>query len=94
MAATISIGRAVSTNGHWQGAKTGVSDYLDRMKIVLVILIALLMLATVGVLVAGLVGLARGGGDPRRSNKLMQYRVLLQAGALLLFVILLSLLRS
>jgi hypothetical protein len=64
------------------------------MKIVLMILIALLMLATVGVLVAGLVGLVRGGGDPRRSNKLMQYRVLLQAGALLLFVILLSLLRS
>jgi hypothetical protein len=64
------------------------------MKVILVILIALLMLATVGVLVAGLVGLVRGGGDPRRSNKLMQYRVLLQAGALLLFVILLSLLRS
>jgi len=64
------------------------------MKIVLVILIALLMLATLGVLVAGVVGFVRGGGDPRRSNKLMQYRVLLQAGALLLFVILLSLLRS
>ncbi len=64
------------------------------MKIVLVILIALLMLATLGVLVAGLVGLVRGGGDPRRSNKLMQYRVLLQAGALLLFVVLLALLRS
>jgi len=84
----------VSTNGSVQGAKTAVSDYLDKMKIVLMILIALLMLATVGVLVAGLVGLVRGGGDPRRSNKLMQYRVLLQAGALLLFVILLSLLRS
>ncbi len=71
-----------------------MSDYVGSMKIVLMILIALLMLATVGVLVAGLVGLVRGGGDPRRSNKLMQYRVLLQAGALLLFVILLSLLRS
>jgi hypothetical protein len=64
------------------------------MKIVLIILIALLMLATLGVLVAGVVGFVRGGGDPRRSNKLMQYRVLLQAGALLLFVVLLSLLRS
>jgi hypothetical protein len=71
-----------------------VSDYLDRMKIVLMILLAMLMLATVGVLVAGLVGLVRGGGDPRRSNKLMQYRVLLQAAALVLFLILLSLLRS
>ncbi len=84
----------MSTNARRQGAKTAVSDYVFRMKIVLVILIALLMLGTVGVLVAGIVGFVRGGGDPRRSNKLMQYRVLLQAGALLLFVILLSLLRS
>ncbi len=71
-----------------------MSAYVDQMKIVLVILIGLLMLATLGVLVAGVVGLARGGGDPRRSNKLMQYRVLLQAGALLLFLVLLALLRS
>ncbi len=71
-----------------------MSAYVDLMKIVLMILIGLLMLATLGVLVAGVVGLARGGGDPRRSNKLMQYRVLLQAGALLLFLVLLALLRS
>ena len=64
------------------------------MKIVLIILVAGLMIATLGVLLAGLLGLVRGGGDPRRSNKLMQWRVLLQAGTLLLFVLLLHLLRG
>ena len=52
------------------------------------------MLATLGVLVAGMIGLARGGGDPRRSNVLMRWRVILQAGTLVLFLVLLSLLRS
>jgi hypothetical protein len=59
----------------------------------LVILIGILMLATLGVLIAGMVGLVREG-DPRRSNKLMQWRVLLQGMVILLFVILMSLLRS
>jgi len=39
-------------------------------------------------------GLVRGGGDPRRSNTLMRWRVVLQGVAILLFVILLTLLRS
>ena len=64
------------------------------MKIVLIVLVIGMMLATLGVLFAGPLGLARGGGDPRRSNKLMQWRVFLQAGTLLLFVLLLHLLRS
>ena len=64
------------------------------MKIVLVVLVVLMMLATLGVLFAGLIGLARGGGDPMRSNRLMRWRVLLQAGTLLLFMLLLHLLRS
>ncbi len=63
------------------------------MKIVLVAIVVLMMLATLGVLFAGLVGLVRGG-DPRRSNRLMQWRVLLQAGTLLLFMLLLHILRS
>ncbi len=63
------------------------------MKTVLTILVVVMMLATLGVLLAGLIGLARGGGDPRRSNRLMRWRVLLQAGTLILFVILLSLLK-
>ena len=64
------------------------------MKIVLVMLVVLMMLATLGVLFAGLIGLARGGGDPMRSNRLMRWRVLLQAGTLVLFMLLLHLLRS
>ncbi len=52
------------------------------------------MLSTVGVLFAGLIGLVRGGGDPRRSNALMRWRVLLQGAALLMFALLLGLLRS
>jgi Hypoxia induced protein conserved region len=59
----------------------------------LTVLIGILMLATLGVLIAGMVGLVREG-DPRRSNKLMQWRVLLQGAAILLFVILMSLVRS
>ncbi len=63
------------------------------MKAVLVVLIVIVMLSVVGVLVAGVVGMVRGG-DPRRSNKLMQYRVMLQGVAVLLFILLLSLLRQ
>jgi len=49
-------------------------------------LIPLFMLATLGVLGFGVVQMIRGG-NPRRSNRLMQSRVLLQGIALLLFVI-------
>lgn len=59
----------------------------------LTILLAISMLATLGVLLFGMFGLARGA-DPRRSNKLMQWRVILQAATIVLFVVLLSLLRS
>ena len=64
------------------------------MRTILTILVGLAMLGTLGVLFAGMLGLVRGGGDPRRSNALMRWRVLLQGVALLLFIILLSLLRS
>jgi hypothetical protein len=64
------------------------------MKIFVTILVVVMMLATLGVLFAGLLGLARGGADPQRSNRLMRWRVLLQAGTLLLFMLLLHLLRS
>jgi hypothetical protein len=59
----------------------------------LVFLIGALMLATLGVLIAGLVGTVVKP-DARRSNRLMQWRVLLQGTAILLFVIMMSLLRS
>lgn len=64
------------------------------MKSLLFIVVLLLMAGVLGVLVTGMVGLVRGGGDPRRSNKLMQWRVALQAAALLLFILLLSLAQS
>ena len=45
------------------------------------------MLGVLGVLLAGMVGLVRGGGDPRRSNALMRLRVFLQGVAVGLFVL-------
>jgi hypothetical protein len=57
------------------------------------ILVGLMMLATLGVLLAGMIGMVRET-DPRRSNKLMQYRVIFQAGALVLLVIMMLLLRG
>jgi hypothetical protein len=68
--------------------------YLPSMKTFLAILVALLMLGTLGVLFAGLFGLVRGGGNPARSNRLMRWRIILQGAALLLFALLMSLLRS
>ena len=64
------------------------------MKTVLMILVGLAMAGVLGVLLVGMVGLVRGGGDPHRSNKLMQYRVILQGVALALFVVLMMLSRG
>ena len=58
----------------------------------LTILVALAMLATLGVLFAGLLGMARGG-SAQTSQRLMGYRVVLQGVALLLFGVLLLLLK-
>ncbi|WP_439598452.1 twin transmembrane helix small protein [Falsiroseomonas sp.] len=58
----------------------------------LTVLVGLSMFATLGVMLAGMVGLARnetaGGG---RSNKLMRWRVGLQGLTLVLFLLLLML---
>jgi hypothetical protein len=59
----------------------------------LMALTGLMLLATLGVLLVGMVGMARGV-DARRSNKLMQWRVILQASAIILFVLMMSLLRG
>lgn len=64
------------------------------MKTLLTVLVGLAMLGTVGVLFAGLIGLVRGGENAQLSNTLMRWRVVLQAVALVLFLILLSLLRN
>jgi hypothetical protein len=76
------------------GANPPCRLYLLLMKMFLAILVGLLMLATLGVLFAGMFGLVRGGGDPRRSNQLMRWRVILQGAALLLFALLMTLLKS
>ncbi len=59
----------------------------------LLVLVALAMLGTLGVLLAGVVGMARGN-DPARSNALMRWRVVLQGVALVLFLLLIWLSRG
>ncbi|MCC7045895.1 MAG: twin transmembrane helix small protein [Alphaproteobacteria bacterium] len=64
------------------------------MKTFLTIVLVIAMLGVVGVLLAGVIGLVRGGNDPRASNKLMRARVVLQAVALGIFALLLLLLKG
>ncbi len=58
------------------------------------VLVVMAMVGTVGVLFAGLFGLARGGENGRLSQGLMRWRVLLQGLALALFTVLLLLMRG
>lgn len=53
------------------------------------ILTGLAMLTTVGILIAGMLGLSRGESSGRRSNRLMQARVLSQGVTLMLVAVLL-----
>ena len=62
------------------------------MQTFLILLVAAAMLGTLGVLVAGLIAMARGT-DSATSQKLMRYRVVFQGVALLLFGLLMLLLR-
>ncbi len=64
------------------------------MVTLLTILVVLALIGVLGVLFAGMLGLVRGGGDGARSNRLMRWRVVLQAVALLLFGLLLLALKS
>ena len=63
------------------------------MRPLLTLLMVFAMIGVLGVLGAGIVGFVRGGGDPQRSNQLMRWRVILQALAILLFVLLLTVFR-
>jgi hypothetical protein len=56
------------------------------------ILLVLAMLGTLAVLGMGVASMLRGG-DPRRSNKLMQSRVIMQALALVLLAVLMLIAR-
>ena len=59
----------------------------------LTVLVGILLLATLGVLIAGMLGMVREP-DPQRSNKLMRWRVILRASAIVMLVVMMSLLRS
>ena len=60
------------------------------MVTLLTILVVAGMLATLGVMLAGMIGLSATRADPMRSNRLMRYRVILQGVTLLLFVLLMA----
>lgn len=80
-------------HAHIHPPQTRRIAYYGAMHGFLTVLIGILMLTTLGVLLAGIVGMGREG-NARRSNKLMQWRVLLQGATILLFMIFMSLLRS
>ncbi len=63
------------------------------MKTFLTILLILALISVAVVLLMGVVGMLRGG-DPRRSNKLMRWRVGLQAVALAVVALLMLMLKS
>ena len=90
MAFTVSGHVAVAGNCPPQTTR---SLYYSIMHAFLTVLTSILLLATLGVLIAGLVCMAREQ-DPARSNRLMRWRVILQASAIVLLVIMMSLLRS
>jgi hypothetical protein len=54
------------------------------MKIILMVLLAIDMLAVVGVMLAGVFGMTNKEHDPHKSNRLMRWRVILQAVAVAL----------
>jgi Hypoxia induced protein conserved region len=62
------------------------------MDVLLILLLVLAMLATLGVLFMGIIGMARGD-SPTRANKLMQNRIMLQGAAIVIFTLLLLMLR-
>lgn len=64
------------------------SPYMGQMRDFLIILLGLDMIAVVAVLLTGALGMTTGA-DPRRQNRLMRWRVGLQAVAVALVVILL-----
>ena len=66
---------------------------IHAMKMFLTILVALSMLATLGTMFAGVLGVGKEGGGGR-SNRLMRYRVLMQGVTLVLFVLLMLVTRG
>jgi len=64
-------------------------DKIAAMNTVILILLAVTLVAVVIVLLAGVVGMARGGDfNAKYGNKLMRARVVLQGLAIVLFILL------
>jgi hypothetical protein len=59
------------------------------MVTILSILVALSLAGTLGVLFAGIIGVAKGSQDGQRSNRLMRWRVIMQGITIVLFILLL-----
>lgn len=74
----------------WSSADFGI---YRGMITFLTVLVVLGMLGTLGTLFAGMIGIARPGSSPTRSNKLMRWRVILQGITLALFALLLLVMR-
>jgi hypothetical protein len=66
---------------------------MEPMKTALTILVGICMLATLGIMLAGMLGLVRSDGNAGRSNTLMRWRVVLQGATLALFALLLLVMR-
>lgn len=56
------------------------------MKTILMVLLALDLLAVVVVMLSGVIGMANKDRSPQTSNRLMRWRVMLQAAAVCLVV--------
>jgi len=65
------------------------------MAMVAIVLMVLAMAVTLGILATGILAMARGGAfNDKWGNRLMRYRLLAQAVALLMFLLGVYLLRS
>jgi hypothetical protein len=67
-----------------------MKPYVVTMTLIVAVLLGIVMLGVLGVLGAGMIGVATAQ-DPRRSNRLMRARVILQGVALALMALLLLL---
>lgn len=68
--------------------------HLAGMQIFLSILLGIVMVATLGVMFAGMLAMGRGDDNGHRSNRLMRWRVTLQGLAIGIFVLLMLVMRD
>ena len=80
-----------SPRGHLNRAEPAGQD---TMRALLTFLLVAAMLGVVVILAIGIINLVRGAGrDPHRQNALMRWRILLQAVAIGLFLLILTFFR-